>query len=205
MRVLVACEFSGIVRDAFIARGHDAISCDLLPSERPGPHVIGDVLDMLGDGFDLMIAHPPCTYLTNSGVRWLWKTYTEIDDDRWSAMQDSARFFRALYDAPIEHVAIENPVMHSYGREAVGIGYPAFSIQPWQFGEGEIKRTCFWTRNLPDLVPTNIVDGRAPRVHHASPGADRWKERSRTLPGIADAIADQWGSYVQSRLDGRRA
>lgn len=200
MKVVIACEFSGIVRDAFTARGHDAISVDLLPSERPGAHYQGDVLDFIDTMerghpfFDLMIAHPPCTYLANSGVRWLYGGRgTERDDERWWAMEQSALFFRALLEAPIPRVAVENPIMHRYGRDIIGAG-PTQLIQPWMFGHGEVKATGLWLRNLPPLEPTNIVEGRTPRVHHASPGPDRWKERSRTLQGIADAMADQWGS-----------
>jgi hypothetical protein len=195
MKILVACEFSGIVRDAFITRGHDAVSCDILPSERPGPHIEGDIQDVDFSTFDLMIAHPPCTYLANSGVRWL---YTggggwEFDKDRWLQMEQAAGFFRFLWDAPVPRIAVENPIMHGYGTQIIGSG-PTQIVQPWQFGHGEIKATAFWLRNLPPLIPTNIVDGRVPRVHHASPGPERWKERSRTLQGIADAMADQWGA-----------
>jgi len=197
MRVLVACEFSGVVRDAFLARGHDAISCDLIPSEQPGPHYIGDVRDLIArEPFDLMIAHPPCTYLANSGARWLYHGggFT-IDRDRWAKLVDGAEFVRDLLAAPIPRIAVENPVMMRYAQEIVGRG-PDQTIQPWQFGHGEIKRTCLWLVNLPPLAPTDIVDGRTPRVHHASPGPNRWQERSRTLPGIAAAIADQWGSLA---------
>lgn len=191
MRVLVACEFSGVVRDAFIARGHDAISCDLLPSERPGPHHEGDLYQYLywrGDQFDLMIAHPPCTYLANSGVRWLYSK-----PNRWDRMMDAATDFRVLLEYPvIPRIAVENPIMHKYAVEVIGRRQDQI-IQPWQFGHGETKATGLWLKNLPPLQPTNIVGGRQPRVHHASPGPDRWKERSRTLQGIADAMADQWG------------
>lgn len=181
MRILVACEFSGIVRDAFAARGHDAWSCDLLPSERPGQHIVGDVSEVLGEGWDLMVAHPPCTYLAVSGARW-W--------EEREAEQDAAlAFVDTLISAPIPRMALENPVsiISSWWRK------PDQIIQPWQFGHGETKATCLWLRELPLLVPTNIVEGRVPRVHHASPGPDRWKERSRTLQGIADAMAEQWG------------
>ena len=205
MRVLVACEFSGTVRDAFIAAGHDAMSCDLLPSERPGPHYHGDVRDVLGDGWDLMIAHPPCTYLANSGVRWLYGGKgSERDPERWAAMEEAAAFFAMLLAAPIPRVAVENPVMHRYGRDLVNrracdaaggwIQYSVHTIQPWQFGHGETKATQLWRRNLPALAPTNIVPGREQRVHRMAPGPDRWRERSRTFPGIAHAFADQWGS-----------
>jgi hypothetical protein len=190
MRVLVACEFSGIVRDAFIEAGHDAVSCDLLPTERPGPHLRGDVLDWLDGDWDLMIAHPPCTYLANSGVRWLYGGKGTVRDDaRWALMEDSADFFRHLLDAPIPHIAVENPIMHSHA----GIRKPDEIIQPWMFGHGETKATGLWLKRLPPLVPTHVVTERHPRVHYASPGPDRWKERSRTLQGIADAMAEQWG------------
>lgn len=196
MNVLVACEFSGIVRDAFTARGHAAISVDLLPTERPGAHYQGDVeqfvKSLLPGTFDLMIAHPPCTFLANSGVRWLYRDGEE-DPERWWEMEQSAKFFRRLLEMDIPRIAVENPVMHRYGKAIIGRG-PDQIIQPWQFGHGETKATGLWLKNLPKLEPTNIVDGRQPRVHHASPGPDRWKERSRTLQGIAEAMADQWGS-----------
>jgi hypothetical protein len=201
MRVLVACEFSGIVRVAFIAAGHDAVSCDLLPTERPGPHYQGNVLDII-EGFvwgpwDLMIAHPPCTYLANSGVRWLYGGKgTTVDHIRWNDMLEAALFFGALLNAPIPRIAVENPIMHRYGREIIGRGHDQI-VQPWQFGHPETKATCLWLKGLPPLEPTNIVAGREPRVHHASPGPDRWKERSRTLPGIAAAMAAQWGEAVE--------
>lgn len=184
MRVLIACEFSGIVRDAFIAKGHDAVSCDLLPSERPGKHYQGPIEDIIIDGmWDLMIAHPPCTDLAVSGARWFAEK--QADGRQWEALQ----FVRMLLDAPIPRIALENPISIISSR----IRKPDQIIQPWQFGHGEIKATCLWLKGLPKLVPTDIVAGRTPRVHHASPGPDRWKERSRTLPGIAAAMADQWG------------
>lgn len=175
----MACEFSGIVRDAFLARGHDAWSCDLLPTERQGPHLQGDVLDVLGDGWDLMIAHPPCTYLAWSGARWR----------EAGQQQDALRFVRTLMEADIPRIAIENP------PGAIGSCLRTASqyIQPWQFGHGETKRTGLWLKNLPLLVPTSIVAGRTHRVHYTQPGPERWKERSRTLPGIAEAFAEQWG------------
>lgn len=193
MRVLVACEFSGIVRDAFIRHGHEAVSCDLLPTEKPGPHRVGNVRKELTGGWDMLIAFPPCQFLCNSGVRWLYggKGITP-DPVRWARMRAGAKFFRALLAAPIDRVAVENPVMHRYAREIVGRG-PDQTVQPWQFGHGEVKRTCLWLRGLPLLKPTILVSGRVARVHHASPGPDRWKERSRTLQGIADAMAAQWG------------
>ena len=181
MRVLVACEFSGIVRDAFIAKGHDAWSCDLLPAERPGPHIQNDVIEALMRQWDMMIAHPPCTHLAVSGARWF---KAKIDE------QDAALgFVQLLMDCLIPRICLENPVSIISSR----IRKPDQIIQPWQFGHGETKATCLWLKGLPKLQPTNIVDGRTPRVHHASPGPDRWKERSRTLPGIAAAMAQQWG------------
>lgn len=185
MRVLVACEFSGTVRDAFIRAGHDAISCDLLPTEVPGPHYQGDVRDILGEDFDLMIAHPPCTFLANSGVRWLYE-----QDDRWQHLIDGACFFRDLLEAPIPKKAIENPIMHKWARKIVDAG-PSQTIQPWQFGHGETKAVSLWLRGLPALVPTSVVEGR---VHRMAPGPDRWKDRSRFFTGIADAMAQQWGA-----------
>lgn len=184
MYVLVACEFSGIVRDAFIAEGHDAVSCDLLPTERSGPHIQGDVLPVAyAGGWDLMIAHPPCTNLAVSGARWFAEKQEEQAAD--------LAFVAALLAAPIPRIALENPVSIISSR----IRKPDQIVQPWMFGHGEVKATCLWLRDLPKLTPTDIVDGRAPRVHHASPGPDRWKERSRTLPGIAEAMATQWGTF----------
>lgn len=186
MRVLIACEFSGVVRDAFTALGHEAMSCDLLPSETPGLHAQRDLLDLLidDDEWDLMVAHPPCTHLAVSGARWF--------KDKQQEQEEALAFVRALMDAPIPRICIENPVSVISTR----IRKPDQIIQPWMFGHGETKATCLWLKNLPPLMPTNIVDGRAPRVHHASPGPDRWKERSRTLPGIAAAMAEQWGGTL---------
>ncbi len=182
MRVLVACEFSGTVRDAFAKRGHDAWSCDLLPTEKPRQHIQGDALALLGDGWDLLIAHPPCTHLAVSGARWF--------KDKQVEQAEALVFVRALLDAPIPRIALENPVSIISSR----IRKPTQVIQPWQFGHGETKATCLWLKNLPPLVPTNIVDGRENRVHRMPPGPDRWRERSRTFQGIADAMADQWGN-----------
>lgn len=199
MDVLVACEFSGIVRDAFIRKGHNAMSCDLLPTERPGPHYQGDVLDIIWQGWDLMIAHPPCTYLSNAGVRHLHSTPSRTGklpavhgEQRWQAMRDGAAFFRELLDADIPRICVENPVPHGYAVEEIGRKYDQI-IQPWQFGHGETKKTCLWLRGLPLLQPTNIVDGREPRMFHLPPSPDRWKLRSVTYQGIADAMAEQWG------------
>lgn len=186
MKVLVACEFSGIVRDAFAALGHDVWSCDLLPTERDGQHIQGDVLDMLADGWDLLIAHPPCTHLAVSGARWF--------KGKEKQQKAAIDFFIALAQAPIDRIAIENPIsiMSTVWRK------PDQIIQPWQFGHGETKATCLWLKNLPPLQPTNIVAGRTPRVHYASPGPERWKKRSRTLLGIAAAMAAQWGRQKSS-------
>lgn len=200
LRVLVACEFSGIVRRAFANRGHDAWSCDLLPAEdRSNKHITGDVRDILHDGWDMLIvAHPPCTRLCNSGVRWLsvppaGKTLEQM----WHELDEGAELFSDMWNAPVERIAVENPVMHKHAKARIrNYQDPAQSVQPWQFGHGETKRTCLWLKNLPPLVPTNIVEGREPRVHHMSPGPDRWKERSRFFPGIAEAMADQWGGYA---------
>lgn len=181
MRVLIACEFSGIVRDAFAARGHDAWSCDLLPSERPGHHIQGDVRPLLDLDWDLMIAHPPCTHLAVSGARW----FKEKQEEQAEALD----FVRALLDAPIPRIALENPISIISSR----IRKPDQIIQPWMFGHGETKATCLWLKGLPKLVPTDIVDGREARVHRMAPGPDRWRERSRTYPGIAAAMAEQWG------------
>jgi hypothetical protein len=189
VKILVACEYSGRVRDALIRNGHDAISCDLLPDENfpAGPHYQGDVLPLLREPWDMVIAHPPCTRLCNSGVRWLHER------DLWDEMRDGAEFFLACLNANAPRVAVENPVMHRYAREIVGRG-PDFTVQPWQFGDPAKKRTCFWTRGLPPLRPTSdMTDADAvAECHLASPGPDRWKERSRTYLGIARAIADQW-------------
>ena len=180
MRVLVACEYSGVVRDAFIAKGHEAVSCDLLPTDSPGPHIQGDVRDVLGDDWDLMIAHPPCTHLAVSGARWFKNKEVE--------QAESLEFVRFLLDAPIERIALENPVSVISSR----IRKPDQIIQPWQFGHGETKATCLWLKNLVPLVPTDIVDGREARVHKMPPSPDRWKLRSTTYTGIASAMADQW-------------
>ena len=180
MKVLVACEYSGTVRDAFIAAGHEALSCDLLPTDNPGPHYQGDVRDVLHDGWDLMIAHPPCTHLAVSGARWF--------KDKQAEQAEALDFVRLLLDAPIERIALENPVSVISSR----IRKPDQIIQPWQFGHGETKATCLWLKGLPKLTPTDIVDGREARVHKLPPSADRWKIRSTTYPGIAAAMAQQW-------------
>ena len=197
MRVLVACEFSGIVRRAFADRGHDAWSCDLLPADdRSNKHYVGDARDILADGWDLlMVAHPPCTRLCNSGVRWLSKPPTgKTLAEMWDDLHAGASLFSAFWNAPIDRICVENPVMHRHAEQLIeNYAEPAQSVQPWQFGHGETKRTCFWLKNLPPLVPTDVVDGREQRVHRMPPSPDRWKERSRFFPGIARAMADQWG------------
>lgn len=180
-RVLVACEFSGVVRDAFRAMGHDAVSCDLLPSERPGEHIQGDVLHYLNDGWDLMIARPPCTYLAVSGARWFAQRRPE--------QETALEFVQQLMAAPIEKIAVENPVSVISTR----IRKPNQIIQPWQFGHGETKATCLWLKGLPPLKPSNIVPGRAAAVHNMPQSKDRWRNRSRTYIGIAKAMAEQWG------------
>ena len=187
VRVLVACEFSGVVRDAFLAAGHDALSCDLLPTETPGPHHQGDVVDLLNGGWDLMIAHPPCTYLAGSGIHWNARR-----PERAQMTENAIGFVRVLLAAPIPRIALENPV----GVISSRIERPTQIIQPWQFGHGETKATCLWLKNLPRLEPTCIVEGRVPRVHRMSPGPDRWKERSRTYRGIGEAMAGQWGALA---------
>jgi site-specific DNA-cytosine methylase len=181
MRVLVACEYSGTVRDAFIAKGHDAMSCDLLPSDKPGPHYQGDVFDVINDDWDLMIAHPPCTHLAVSGARWFKDKVTE--------QAEALDFVRRLMNVHIDRICIENPVSIISSR----IRKPDQTIQPWQFGHGETKRTCLWLKGLPKLVPTDIVDGRDQRIWKLPPSPDRWKIRSATFQGIADAMANQWG------------
>jgi len=184
MRVLIACEYSGRVRDAFIALGHDAMSCDLLPTDTPGPHYQGDVFDVIGNNWDLMIAHAPCTHLSVSGARHFAAKQAS------GVQQKALAFVGCLLDAPIPMIALENPIsiISSHFRK------PDQIIQPWQFGHGETKATCLWLKGLPKLTPTNIVDGREARVHRMPPSLDRWKLRSTTYQGIADAMANQWGS-----------
>lgn len=181
MKVLVACEFSGIVRDAFKNRGHFAVSCDLLPTEKLGFHIQDDVLKHLDDGWDLMVAHPPCTYLAVSGARWF--------KDRQKEQKEAIEFFMALVNAPIPKICVENPVciMSTKYRK------PDQIIQPWMFGHGETKKTCLWFKNLPKLEATNIVSGRENRIHKMSPSKDRGKLRSITYSGVAEAMAEQWG------------
>ena len=186
MNILVACEFSGLVRDAFRAKGHNAWSCDLEPSERPGPHYQGDVRDILTDGWDALIAFPPCTHLASSGARW-WHEKSE--------QQKQAIFFvQRLWVTKIPHICIENPV----GALSTYMQKPSQIIQPWQFGHGETKTTCLWLKSLPPLFPTEIAPGNEHRIHRMPQSAQRAKERSRTYEGIAQAMADQWLMEVQN-------
>jgi len=181
MKVLIACEFSGIVRDEFIKRGHNAISCDLLDTEKPGKHYKGNVYDIINNEWDMMIAFPPCTHLAVSGARWFKYKQRE---------QFEALYFVAhLLGAQIPKIALENPI----GVISTKIRKPDQIIQPWQFGHGETKATCLWLKNLPPLQPTNIVEGREPRIHKMPPSKNRAKLRSLTYPGIAKAMAEQWG------------
>lgn len=203
MNVLVACEFSGVVRDAFAAKGHNAWSCDLLPTEKPGNHFQCDVREILNNGWDLMIAHPPCTYLCNSGVRWL-----KGNPLRFEKMLDAAQFFITLYSWSeyIPKICIENPIPHKHAKLP---GYTQI-IQPWQFGHGEKKATALWLKGLPKLISYSSVDlfndkvthvaGREARIHKMPPSENRWKDRSRTYQGIAEAMAEQWGSQSQIKL-----
>lgn len=196
MKVLVACEYSGKVREAFRALGHDAWSCDLLPADDGSVfHIQGDVLEIINDGWDLMIAHPPCTYLCNSGVSWLHRI-----EGRWDQMREGAEFFKALLNAPIPKICIENPIMHKYAKEIIGKNY-AQLVQPYQFGHPESKATCFWLKGLELLQETENVKEQwqalpkkeAQRLHMLPPSKDRWKIRSETYQGIANAMAQQWG------------
>ena len=188
-KVLIACEYSGIVRDAFIEAGHNAISCDLLPTERPGPHIRGDVRELLREPWDLVIAHPPCTYLCNSGVRWLHER-----PERWAQMWDGVAFFLDCLQTKGERVAVENPTPHRYAAAGIGRA-PDFAVQPWQFGDPETKRTCFWTRTLPPLIGMQAAEP-VPRVHRLPPSVDRGKERARFPHGMAAAMARQWGCFL---------
>ena len=212
-RVLIGCETSGIVREAFLKLGHDAWSCDILPSDVPtNRHFQADVRDVMRD-YDwdmLFVAHPPCTRLCNSGVRWLHKPPPGRHlHEMWQELDEGAELFSDVWNADIPHVAVENPVMHKYAKERIRNYEPqAQSIQPWEFETLEAgadnvkKRTCLWLRNLPKLMPTGSLDGSTarPEVHHASPSKDRWKIRSRCYHGIANAMANQWGHHVQGAV-----
>lgn len=207
--VLIACEYTGAMRRAFHALGHNAWSCDLLPSLDNDPqHNVGDCRDMiLRHSWDLIIAHPPCTFLCNSGVRWLYGGKGNVRDlKRWDAMREGAEFFKWLLERPsCQYIAVENPVMHCYARDLIGRG-PTQIVQPWWFGEKAFKATGFWLNGLPPLTATNKLKPPKPgtaehkawsKVHRAPPGPDRWKDRSATYPGIAAAAAQQWGDYVR--------
>jgi len=185
LKILVACEYSGVVRDAFLSMGHEAVSCDLLPTDVPGAHYQGDMFDIAGSGWDLIIAHPPCTAICVSGNRH----YANTD-----ARVDGANFVKRIWDLPIDKLAIENPV-GVINSLLADMPKPQY-IQPWQFGHGETKKTGLWKRGLADLVPTDIVDGREQRIWKLPPSADRWKIRSTTFAGIAKAMARQWGSCL---------
>ncbi len=200
MKVLIACEYSGRVRDAFINLGHDAMSCDLLPTDSPGPHYQGDVFDLDLTEFDLMIAHPPCTYLTNSGVCHLHK-----DTSRWPKLFEGADFFRQLLESPVGRIAIENPIMHKYARQLIGGVKQTQVVQPWWFGHMEQKATCLWLKGVKPLIATDDVKdammqlpkNERERLHYLPPSPDRWKIRSTTYQGIADAMAQQWGGDIR--------
>jgi len=198
MKVLVACEFSQVVTKAFRKIGHDAYSCDILDTEgNPNWHIKDDVLNHLNENWDMMIGHPDCTYMANSGVCWLHK-----DESRWGKLDHACEFFNKLKKAPIEKICLENPIPHKYARN--NIGKYTQIIQPYQFGHLERKATCLWLKNLPKLIPTNDVKEEmkklpkniSQRIHYTPPGKDRWKIRSRTFQGIADAMADQWGMIL---------
>ena len=193
LRVLVACEYSGAVRDAFRREGCIAFSCDLLASEEPGAHYRCDVREVLSRGWDIMVAHPPCTHLSVSGARWFREKQAE--------QAEALDFVRMLMAAPIPFIAIENPISIISSQ----IRKPDQIVQPWQFGHGETKATCLWLKGLPPLEPTDIVAGREARIHKMPPGPDRWKERSRTFAGIAAAMAEQWTPYVRQTLTQARA
>ncbi len=207
MRVVIGCEESGRVRDAFILRGHDAISCDLEPTATPGPHFQGDIFELLArEQFDLGIFHPPCTYLANSGAKHLYVDGRKENGEewqRWEDMREGVAFLKALLEVDIPRVCVENPIMHGHAKALLGIGQSQV-IQPWQFGHTEQKATCLWLRGLPLLEPTgNVYDAmmflpvaERNRVHHMPPGPLRQQERSRTFHGIADAMAEQWGGWV---------
>lgn len=217
-KILIGCETSGIVREAFLALGHDTWSCDLLPADtHTNRHIQGDIQHVMQDEWDLMaVMHPPCTRLCNSGVRWLSKPPAARSlDEMWRELDEGAALFSACWNADhIPSVAIENPVMHRYAKERIeNYQAPAQTVQPWQFAtnpngpDNERKRTCFWLRGLPQLIHTGTLDGTTARdsVHKASPGVNRWKIRSKFFPGLAAAMADQWGSAAQTRYTAQAA
>jgi hypothetical protein len=189
MRILVGCEESQIITEAFLAIGHDAMSCDLKPGAKGLPHYRGDVRDLFNEHFDLFIVHPPCTRLTNSGVRWL------AERNLWHELEQGAEFFLQCLNAPFPRIAVENPIMHKHARKLVNVKYSQI-IQPWQFGHGETKATCLWLKGLPNLKPTQIVPGREHRVHKMPGGKNQSANRSRSYEGIARAMASQWGAHL---------
>ncbi len=202
MNILIACEFSGTVRDAFIEKGHNAVSCDLLPSDSNfGDHYQGSVFDIINEGWDMMIAHPPCTYLTNAGVTWLYNKDKTKNELRWEEMGQGAEFFKRLLNAKIPRICVENPIMHKYAKDIIGVNQSQI-VQPWMFGHPESKATCLWLKGLPLLQETNNVKKQflalpkreAQRLHYLPPSADRWKIRSKTYDGVAAAMASQWGT-----------
>ena len=203
-KVLVACEYSGIVKDAFIKQGYDAVSCDLRKSESNlGKHYQEDILEHLNkhsQEYDLMIAHPPCTYLSNSGVRWLYEK-----EKRWKKMIDAGLLFRKLYNQDIPHIAIENPIMHKWGRKVIGIGKQDQSFQPYHFGEKEQKRICLWLKNLPKLEYSKDLSKQVKDMDRKDLQKKYWmgsnssKERSRFFPGVAEAMAKQWGNHISRK------
>jgi hypothetical protein len=220
LRVLVGCEYSGVVRNAFRKFGHDAFSCDLLPSDDNSPyHIQGDVLEVLArEDFDLGIFHPPCTYMCNSGVSWLYKGVDENgnrikNEPRWQKLRESTEFFIRLWGCNIPHVAIENPIMHGTAKAMLSGLEPSVIVQPWMFGHKEKKATCLWLKNLPLLQPTTDLKEETDalpkkvqqRLHYLPPSKDRWKLRSTTYQGIADAMATQWIPFVSAQVERRRA
>ena len=199
MKILIACEYSGTVREAFSRLGHDVTSCDLLSTDVPGSHYQGDVKDIIYEGWDMVIAHPPCTRLANSGVRWL------KERNLWNDLKGAIEFFRLFQDRSVaKYVCIENPIPHKYAVNGIegkpGIGKYSQIIQPWQYGHGETKATCLWLYGLPNLQPTDIVEGREQKIWKMPPTKDRWKLRSKTYTGIAQAMADQWGSKIETSM-----
>jgi hypothetical protein len=211
VKVAVCCEFSGTVREAFKAKGHDAWSCDLLPTEIPGQHHVGDAVKFLDTHgpFDLAICHPPCFRLCNSGVRWLYGGKGKVIDPKmWAAMEDAAAFFRAFLEAPVPRIAVENPIPSGHALTLIGQRYTQI-VQPYHFGHKEMKSTALWLKGLPPLIPTDMV-GPPPKdrelrkhwakVHRASPGPNRWKVRSKTYAGLANAMAEQWGALLAAPL-----
>lgn len=205
---IIACEYSGIVREAFNNKGFNFISCDFLPTEQPGNHYQGNILNIINHHNGFIGSHPECTYMTNSGVRWLWNKDGSKNHDRWVKLEAAVKFFNIL-KSKIKIGYLENPIPHKYARDGFhsvlneewvdGIGNYTQVIQPWQHGHGETKATCLWLIGLPQLKPSNIVDGREHRIWKLPPGENRWKERSRTFPGIAEAMAEQWGNHLKNQ------